>query len=261
MAHIIAICEGDVGKENKAAAERLGLGAYGFFRRGNKRGDKDTPVGSNVKPLLTTEGAGGLVIPAMDDDLALERITQKKRIAVSLAAGLSESQGAQPPEIFGPRPSDRQAVRILADILEQPVETAVGFQNLIIEPLLKNWLSASRTVYGDFEPRYYTSQGFRHRTGHKKQDMQMVRHNGVLKDPYGRLYERQPVNLIADGASRGRAYNPDGRRISHLPGKLAERLHLRPLAESHHIDTAGGVIMPGGAESHRPGHWIAVFGD
>ena len=128
-----------------------------------------------------------LAIGPMNDNLFLERIGKKLKIAVCSivpSPDINRIHTAKEPGVSNP---DGQPIRIVAKIVINHIQISGSSQNLIIETLLKDSFKISTLIDHNLKSSQFSAEDIVKFRFHRKQNMEMVRHQRILIDSNSRI--------------------------------------------------------------------------
>lgn len=230
---------------DEAGADTLGFVTDSLLRCRDKWRNKHSAVGAGVNPLLTVEPARFRRVFAVDNYLFLERAVEEQEVTVGVICAFADTQGVDAPEKFGMLAPNRQPTRIFADVSVYSVERPGGAKNAIIKILFKNRqrLSAKLSLIlmdSHFQHAYIGSEMTAERGGYKNQQVDMIRHYAILKNPQGTVEGAHSPDIFLYDCSQPAAHND---RIREMTAQMAEGRNFPGFTEGYVINAPSFVIM------------------
>lgn len=186
----------------------------------------------------------------MDNDLLFEGVVNELEVAVSLAGVSGDGQIVEAAEEIGVGTPFGESPGIVADVVVEGLEGAVGFEDLVVEAFVEDVGDAGEVVDGGFEAGDGHAEGRFGAVLDMKQEVEVIRHDGILVDA-GRGFDfMEFAERRFDGVASRRCAEKGGAGVAagdfHVACKRAEVPDAGGLVHGHHIDAGALVVMPGG---------------
>lgn len=137
----------------------------------------------------------------------LEGVVKKLEIAVGLTVEVADADVGAALEESGIREADGKTARIFAQVAVDGVEIAGRGENLVVEAFVEHMGKTGPIVDRHFEESELSAEDFIETTFHRQEDMQMVRHEGILQDAQCRMDGGDFAETILDSFAERRSFD------------------------------------------------------